>query len=196
MEPPTLLPHYVKTQIHFRETGRKFSLHRSNENDAMTFHPESSSRLTNDFHAQPSHQILFKPQEKGRAKDTIAVSEGRNLRVRCGSLPRETGKCMAERNSNSGHLTPQFRVLLPWVWGSLAGLEMEAARYDTSKTCIPSACSTILSNTMQSWEWHRHFPDRYNEFSISACISFIFSFLSQFMLAVHSQPVPPAPREK
>lgn len=53
---------------------------------------------------------------------------------------------------------------------------------------------TIFSNTKEAWEWHRHLPDQYNKFSISAYIMGLYmkqpSFsLSQFMSAVHSQPV-------
>lgn len=59
---------------------------------------------------------------------------------------------------------------------------------DTYKTCTPSASLTILSNTKEAWEWQRYFPDQQNEFSISAYINgtALFSFLCQFLLAVHS----------
>lgn len=76
MEPPTLLPHYVKTQIHFRETGRKFSLHRSSENDAMTFHLESSSRLTNDFHAHHLIRYFLSPRRKAGQRILLLFQRG------------------------------------------------------------------------------------------------------------------------
>lgn len=66
---------------------------------------------------------------------------------------------------------------------------------DASRPAFLLPQLTVFSNTKEAWEWHRHSPDQYNEFSIHFCMKQPF-FLSQFMLAVHSQPVPSTPREK
>lgn len=71
---------------------------------------------------------------------------------------------------------------------------------DASRPAFLLPQLTVFSNTKEAWEWHTHSPDQYNEFSISAYIMALCMkqpfFLSQFMLAVHSQPVPSTPREK
>lgn len=140
----------------------------------------------------------LKQLEKGRTKNLIAVSELRNLRVSYGSFPRYHGKYVAEWDWSSQHLTPGSGFspvfLLPWIQGQDWGRDWRGwrwgSRYDTSEICIPSASSTIVSNTKEAWEWQRHFPDWHNEFSIGAYIMDLHRkttvFLSETVYVVSS----------
>lgn len=115
-----------------------------------------------------------------------------------------------EQDEKSGHLTPSSGFSPPFLLfgfqGRIRGRGLWGWRWrqqdmaDASRPAFLLPQLTVFSNTKEAWEWHTHSPDQYNEFSISAYIMALCMkqpfFLSQFMLAVHSQPVPSTPREK
>lgn len=45
---------------------------------------------------------------------------------------------------------------------------------DASRPAFLLPQLTMFSNTKEAWEWHRHSPDQYSDFSISAYIMALY----------------------